>query len=126
MGQIDVSRIRTYEEENTFISPSLDGVLKEIDTRLTAANCFASLTYTDDLISKIEYFSDQAKTKKVSEITISRTNGDDNIAYITGLVNIFYNAEGSEDSRVVSTLMRDSLSRITGCDNIFSTSEAIC
>lgn len=126
MGQQDVSRIRTYEENNTFISPALDGLISEIDSRLSGANCFSSITYTGELISKIEYYADQARTKKRSDVTFSRTIGSDGVNYITGIISIFYNEDGSEDSRVTTTLLRDVDDKITDCDNVFSTSEALC
>ena len=126
MGQVDTSRIHNTEEQYTFVGYGLDRVLKEIDTRLTASDCWATITRIDELISKIEYFSDAAKTKKTIERIFTRTAGSDTVDYITGIVTIFYNDDGSEDSRVTTVITRDSEDFITSCENVFSTSEASC
>ena len=126
MGNTDTGRIQTYEQENTFISPSLDGLIKEIDARLIGANCFITINRTDDLISSIDYFADIAKTQKRIEQTFSRITGSDGVKYITQVLTIFYNEDTTEDSRVATILTRDSDNRITDCSSSFSSSESIC
>lgn len=127
MGQVNIDRIENIEERYTYISPTLDGVLKEIDTRTTGADCYLTITRVDGLITKMEYYADAARTIKRIERTFSRTAGSDNVLYITGIITIFYNDDGSEDSRVTSVLSRDvDDDWIDGCDNVFSTGESEC
>lgn len=126
MGQVDTRRIYNPEEKYTFVGYSLDRVIKEIDSRLTASDCWATITRVDDLISKIEYFSDAAKTQKKIERTFTRTTGSDTVDYITGIITIFYNDDGSEDSRVTTVITRDAEDLIVSCENVFSTSEVSC
>jgi len=126
MGNTDTGRIQTYEEENTFISPSLDGLIKEIDARLVGSNCFITINRTDDLISSIEYYSDIAKTEKKIEQTFTRAVGNDGVKYITSILTTFYNLDTSVDSQITTTLTRDSDNRITSCASSFSSTETVC
>lgn len=127
MGNTDTSRIQTYEQENTFISPDLSGLIKEIDARIDGANCFPVITRTSNLISKIEYYSDAGLTNKRIQRTFTRTVGTDQISYITGILTIFYNEDTTEDSRITSVLTRDPTNLwITSCTNVFSTTEPVC
>ncbi len=123
MGAPNASRIEVRENRTTFIEPRLSGLLKELDARLNCANVYETITRTSGLISKIEIFSDIARTKLVVERDITRTTGSDGVDYITGMVTKFYNADTTEDSRVTTTITRDSEDRITQCDNVFSTTE---
>jgi len=125
MGNIDTGRIQTYEEENTFISPSLNNLIKEIDSRITGANCFPVITRTDDLISKIEYYRDVSHTQKMIERNFIRQEGDDGVFYITNILTIFYNEDGTEDSRV-ETIINRTDNIIQSCRNDFSSGESIC
>jgi hypothetical protein len=127
MGNTDTSRIQTYEQENTFISPDLSGLIREIDGRVTGAGCYCAITRTSGLISKIEYYADAGLTQKRIERTFSRTTGSDNVSYITGIITIFYNDTGTEDSRVSTVITRDPTTNyITSCANTFSTTEPAC
>lgn len=123
MGAPNASRIEVRENRTTFIEPRLSGLIKELDGRLNCANVFETITYTSGLISKIEVYSDIGRTKKVMERDITRTTGSDGVDYITGMVTKFYNSDATEDSRVTTTITRDSEDKITDCDNVFSTTE---
>ena len=123
MGQTNSLRVSVQEGAYTFISDNLAHLLKEIDARLNGANCFIKITRTSNLISKIEYFHDPAKlpANLMAEADITYTDGQ-----ITGKTMIFYNSPGGpEDSRVTTTITRNSEGQITSCDNVFSTSESV-
>ena len=126
MGQVSIDRVANPEERYTFISKSLDGALKEIDGRISAADCWASITRTSGLISKIEYFADAAKTQLRIEQTFAKATGSDQVEYTTGILTIFYNADTSEDSRITTVIVRDGDNNITSCENVFSTAESEC
>lgn len=123
MGAPNADRIEIRENRYTFTERRLSGLIRELDGRLNCANVFETITRTNDLISKIEIFSDIARTKKVAERTITRVTGSDGVEYISAMLTIFYNSDGSEDSRVTTTITRDVDDRITACDNVFSTTE---
>lgn len=123
MGAPNAKRIQILEGQYTFTDRRLDGIVAEIDSRLNCAEVYETITRTSDLISLIEIYSDLARTKKVMQRSITRTTGTDNVDYITGMVTIFYNSDGTEDSRVTTTITRDGDNRITSCDNVFSTTE---
>lgn len=125
MGAPNASRIEVQEGAYTFTSRRLAFVLQEIDARLNCAEVYETITYTSDLISKVEVFSNLARSIKVIERTFTRTTGGDGVEYITGMVTIFFNADTTEDSRVTTTIIRDGDDRITSCDNVFSTTESI-
>lgn len=125
MGTPNASRIEVKEQAYTFVETRLAFILKEIDSRLNCAEVYHTVTYTSDLISKVEIFSNSLRTNKVMERTFSRTTGSDGVEYITGMITIFYNTDSSEDSRVTTTITRDVNDRITECDNVFSTGETI-
>jgi len=121
---IDSNRVYHDETGNTFTSEKLDKILGEIDSRLSSANCFPTITRTSGLISKIEYFSDVARSIKKAEVTFTRYNGNDGVKYIGGYTFIYYNDDTTEDSRVTGTLVRDvNENYITSCNNVFSTGE---
>jgi len=123
MGAPNASRIEIRESRLTFTSRRLSGILDEIDMRLNCAEVYETITRTSNLISKVEVFSDIARTKKVMQRDITRTTGTDGVDYITGMVTIFYNTDTSEDSRVTTTITRDGDNRIISCDNVYSTTE---
>ena len=127
MGALtDAERIYVTEEKYTFRSKYLNDVLTELDKRTSHADCFTTISRTSGLISKIEYFSDIARTNKVMERQYSRVIGYNGFSYVNGIVTIFYNDDASEDSRVTTTITRDSnanKSVINQCDNVFTTSE---
>ncbi len=126
MGQIDTERIRTAEEETTFTDSTMAGLVKEIDGRVNAANCFPVITRTSGLISRIDYYSDIAHTQLRIRRDFTRTVGTDQVAYVTGIVTTFYNSDGSVDSTVTTAIARDASNYVTECDNVFSTGESIC
>lgn len=123
MGAPDASRVQVQEGAYTFTETRLAFILKEIDARLNCAETYDTITYTSGLISKIEIFSNSARTIKVVERTYTRTTGTDGVGYITGMLTKFFNSDTSEDSRVTTTITRDSENKITSCDHVFSTSE---
>ena len=123
MGAPNAKRIQILEGRYTFTDRRLSGIVAEIDSRLNCAEVYETITRTSDLISLVEIYSDIARTKKVVERSITRTTGSDGVDYITGMVTIFFNSDGSEDSRVTTTITRDGDDRITSCDNVFSTTE---
>lgn len=123
MGSQNADRIEVRENRHTFTEWRLSGLIYELDKRINCADVYETITRTSDLISKIELFSDIARTKKIAERDITRTTGSDGVDYITGMVTKFYNKDTSEDSRVTTTITRDGDDRITSCDNVFSTSE---
>jgi hypothetical protein len=125
MGQPNSTRIETPEGAYSFTETRLSELLREIDSRLNCAENYDTITRTGGLISKIEIFSDLAKTIKKIQRTYTRTTGTDGVDYITGFVTIFYNANGSEDSRVTTTITRVA-NLITSCNHVFSTSENTC
>jgi len=127
MAQTDVDRIDPLEEHTTFTAATLDGVLEEIDSRTTGANCYPVVARSAGLITQISYYSDLAHTLLKLQRTFSRTAGTDGVLYITGIISIFYNSNGTEDSRVTTTIARDPTDNwITACSNVFSTGESIC
>jgi hypothetical protein len=127
MGQINTYRVQNPEERYTFTEPALDGVIKELDSRTSMADCYPVFTRTSGLISKIEYYKDAAHTLKKCERNFTRNTGTDGIEYIATITSIYYNDDTSEDSRVTTTLTRHvDDNYITQCDNVFSTSESEC
>lgn len=127
MGALtDATRVYVTEENYTFKSRHLDDILHELDKRTSHADCYATITRTSGLISKVEYFSDIAKTQKVKERQFTRTVGYSGISFVTSILTIYYNDDASEDSRVTTTITRDTdanKSVINTCDNVFSTGE---
>lgn len=122
----DAERVYVTEEKYTFRSIHLNDILHELDKRTSFADCFTTITRTSGLISKIEFYSDIARTNKVMERQYTRTTGYASIQFVTGIITIFYNDDSSEDSRVTTTIGRASVSEISvieTCDNVFSTSE---
>ncbi len=127
MGSKDISRLQVQEGAYTFTNIRMHFVLKEIDMRTSGANSWVTITRTSGLISKIEIFSDAARTKKVCEQQILRSTGVGGIEFITTITNIYYNDNGSEDSRVTETISRPNLGIddvIETCDSPFTTSES--
>lgn len=119
------TRIVVQEGAYTFLSNRLDKLLLEIDARLNCNEVYEDISYDiDDLIEKIEVFSDLARTKKVVERTFTRFTGGNGVEYISSITTIFYNKDTSEDSRVTTTITRNGDDQITSCDNVFSTSES--
>lgn len=126
MAQIDDIRVQTTEELTSLKSDDLSDTLKEIDARMEGSNVWTTITYTLGLISKIEYFSDAAKTIKTLKREFTRTVGSDNVDYITSVVTTFYNDGGSTDSTITNTISRSIEDKIESCSSVFSTTEAPC
>jgi hypothetical protein len=126
MGQTDATRIQTNEENNTTIAADLASTLNELDSRITSKDVYPVITRTLNLISKIEYYSDAAHTKKLYQREFSRTEGSDLVSYITGILTTFYNDDGSTDSVITTTITRNGNDLISSCNNVFSTSEPQC
>ena len=121
----DASRIEIQEGAYPLRARRLDGALTEIMAGLTCSNSFTTITRTLELISKIEYFTDAGRTTLDHEVIYTRGAGSDGVEYITGIVAIYYEWDGTtEDSRVTVTIIRDGSDLITSCDAVFSTSES--
>ena len=116
---LDASGVWIPEGSYSFVSKRLDELLRELDMRLNGANCFMDITRVNDLITTFEFFADVGRTTKVAERQITR----DVDSRITGILTIIYNADGSEDSRITSTLTRDVDGLITACDNVLTSTE---
>lgn len=125
MPNVDDQRVQMHENETSFKSPDLADSIKEIDQRVMGSNIWSTITYSSNLISQIDYYSDAAKTKLIINRTFSRTLGSDGIQYITGMVTTNYNDDGSTDS-VITTVLSRSSDKITGCASAFSTTESTC
>lgn len=126
MGAPNSKRIEVLEGNYTFTERRLNGIIAEIDMRLNGANVWVTFTRTGGLISKIEYFSNSARTIKVCEQNITRGAGVGSIQLVTGIQNIFYNSDTTEDSQVNETIGRPNLGTddiIETCDSVFSTTE---
>jgi len=116
---MDASRLWLAEGRYTWTKSHLDDWLAELDMRLNSANCFIDITRTAGLITLFEYYADIGRTIKVADKQVGYTTGK-----ITSFTHIFYNENGSEDSRVTHTILRDVVtSDIIGCDAVFSTTE---
>jgi len=126
MGQTDATRVQTNEENNTTISADLASALNEIDSRITSKDIYPVITRTSNLISKIEFYSDAAHTKKLYQREFSRTAGSDSVLYITGILTTFYNDDGSVDSTITTAITRTGSDLISSCNNVFSTTEPQC
>jgi hypothetical protein len=127
MGANDIIRLQVQEGAYTFTNTRLHKVLKEIDMRTAGADVYVDITRTSGLISLIEVYSDAARTQKVCEQQVGRSAGVGGVEYVTTLTNIFYNANGTEDSRTTETISRPNLGTddiIEACDSPFSTSES--
>ena len=124
MSNTDASRVWVQEGAFTFTETSLDYVLMQIDARMTCKNLFEDFTRNGngDVIT-LEVYSDIGRTNLVMQRDYTYVTGSDNIEYPSTITTIFYNANGSEDSRVTTTITRDGDDQITACDNVFSTSE---
>jgi len=126
MPNLDDNRIQVSEQLTSMASDDLADSLKEIDARVMDSNSWNTITYDGDgLISKIEYFSDSAKTKKTIKRDFTRTTGTDGLKYITSISTTIYNDDGSTDSTITTTLTRTS-DKITSCSSVFSTTEPAC
>ncbi len=127
MGNKDASRVEVQEGAYTFKEKALDKLLLEIDGRLNGNEVYIDITRSSDLISKVEYFSDLARTKKLIERNFTRVAGVAGILFVDTITTIFFNDDATEDSRVTTTSTRDTEannSRLLDCDNPFSTSES--
>ena len=122
MSEIDSVRVYHRESGDTWTKERLDEVLAEIDGRVNCANCWCTINRTAGYISSISYYSDAAKTKLVNTTTITRTTGLDGYPYVTGILKIFYNTDGTEDSRITEAFTRTS-DIITSGAGVFSTTE---
>jgi hypothetical protein len=118
MGRPDLKRLEAAEGAYTFISNNLAKLLLEVDARMNGREVYTTIDRTSGLIDKIEYFGEVARINKMMELQITYTAGD-----FTTYTWIFYNLDGSEDSRVVETATRDINGDITGCDSVFTTTE---
>jgi|AntRauTorckE5430_2_1112549.scaffolds.fasta_scaffold01224_13 hypothetical protein len=128
MGAPNASRIEILEGGFTFTHNRLSGVLSELDMRVSGSNCWTTFTRTGGLISKIEYFTNSARTIKVCEQNISRVTGVGNVSLVSEIQTLFFNQNTTEDSRVVSTLGRPNLGTddvIVTCNGPFSTTEPV-
>lgn len=125
MPRTDASLVQFIEGGYTFTSRDLANVMHEVDRRLNSADAYTDMTRVSELITQIDLYSDVGRTQKVLQQTVSRTLGNDGILYPTGKITIFYNSNGSEDSRITTTITRDANNDITDCDNVFSTTEPV-
>jgi FMN-dependent NADH-azoreductase len=125
MPQINDDRIQTSESQLSTISPDLLNTLKEIDERVMAANIWSTITYTLGLISRIDYYSDAAKTVQIMRRDFTRTVGSDQVNYITSILTTSYNSDGSTDSTITTALTRTG-DKVTSCASVFATTESPC
>jgi hypothetical protein len=125
MSQINDIRVETTESQTSLKSSDLSETMKELDSRILDAHTWSTITYTTNLISKIEYFSDAAKSVKTIQREFSRTVGLNGINYISGIVTTTYNDDGSTDSTITTTITRTS-DKIVGCASVFYTAETPC
>ena len=115
-------RIWTTEGKYTFRSTNLAEILAEIDARTSCRDSYEVVTRNaSNLITKIEVFSDPAKT----QLSMRRDFGYDANDRIVSFTDIYFNEDSSEDSRVTQTLTRDANGRITECAAVFSTTEDV-
>jgi len=104
----------------TFRKEGLDAVLDELDQRTSCKDAYEVLTRTAGIITKIEVFKDVGHTQLAFERQITYTSGK-----ITEFLDIYYNDDTSEDSRVTQTLTRNASGQVTECSSPFTTTEDI-
>ena len=125
----DASRIYFPEQITTFREIYLDKLIVEMDRRFNSANCYLNISRDiNGLINKVEYFKDLARTLKSIQRDFTRVLGYNNIYFISQITSIYYNEDNTEDSRIVTTITRDTIankSRILSCNSVFSTTEDI-
>ena len=119
MGRPDLKRLEAAEGAYTFISNNLAKLLLEVDARMNGREVYTTIDRTSGLIDKIEYFSEAARLNKMMELQIAYLSGD-----FSTFTWIFYNLDGSEDSRVVESVTRDINDDITECNSVFTTTES--
>jgi hypothetical protein len=129
MGQLDILRAQVQEGAYTLTSKNLAHALLELDMRISGANCWMDATYNvDELLESTDYYSDAGKTQLVMRKEFTYGTGIGTIPYITSILKIFYNENGSEDSRVTVTINRVDLGvtddKIEDCESPFTTSES--
>lgn len=127
MGNANAARVQTREENHTFVSPSLRGILFEIDGRLNHANCWMQIDRDgNNLISETRYYRDSGFTNLAIKRVFTRTelNGKH---YITTIATTYYEEDGvTVDSTVTTTVTRNLVAtnkEITSCASPFSTTE---
>lgn len=120
---LDASRVYFPEGAGTYTQEELDKLILEIDMRTTGANVFIDVSRTSGLISQIDYYSDVGRTTKIAERAYTRAAGIGGVLFVIQVITKFFNANGSEDSRVTETFTRDADDLITACDSVFSTTE---
>lgn len=103
----DSARVQIQEGAYTFSKAALHTLLLEFDRILTEANAWMVITRTDDLITKTEFYSDAAKTKKIFQREYSRVEGQDGLFRVSAITTTFYNDDSSQDSQINHTLTRD-------------------
>lgn len=118
MANTDASRVWVQEGAFTYTETALDFVLREIDTRISGANCFIDITRTAGTITKFEYFKEVGRINLMVERVVNYTAGK-----ISGFTDTYFNADTSNDSQVIGTFTRDLNGNITACDSPFSTTE---
>lgn len=118
MGQTNAERVQVQEGGYTFTAKILSVALQQIDRFINYGNTWSTITRTSSFISKVEYFSDVAKTVKIFEHQYTRVSNR-----ITAITAIYYNSNGTEDSRVTQTFSRNASNLIEGSANPFSTTE---
>lgn len=128
MGQTNARRVETTEGGTTFISHNQEGVNREIDSRISHANCYLTVTRdVDNLIQKTEYFRDAARTNLAVRRVFTRISGIGGVKLISTITSTFYEEDGTTlDSTVTCTSVRTSnatLNRITDCDAPMTTAE---
>ena len=112
MGQTNAKRIEVREGSLSYISNRLASLLKEIDQRLSDSDLHMKVTYgttglLKSYILKTEFFLDAALTRKMYECLYSYSLGFDTVQRVVQTTTIFYNVDGSEDSRIVHTYARN-------------------
>lgn len=109
MSSTNDIRISTSEGAMTFISGRLASLLLEIDMRQTGHGMFVKYIRTDGLISRTEFYRDEAKTDLALARDYDRVSGSIGGAMlIEQVVSNFYEEDGvTVDSTVSGFLSRD-------------------
>ncbi|MCP4077652.1 MAG: DUF2190 family protein [Gammaproteobacteria bacterium] len=118
VADINSSQVVNPEQPTTYISERLNVILDNLDSRTSNREYYEVITRTAGLISKIEYFSDAAKTVKAKERNFTYTSEK-----ISSITDIYFNLNGTEDSRVTQSFTRDTSNLITEISSPFTTSE---
>jgi hypothetical protein len=126
VGAPNAARIETPEGAYAFRSTRLSEMLKEIDAYVNGANVWVTFTRVSGLISKVEYFSNSARTIKILEASFTRGAGIGGVLLVTQIAKTYFNLDTSTDATITEAISRPALGTddvIGTCDSPFSTTE---